>query len=60
MSIAHRAYEPNIPTWSIFWFAPVPRSSAGRSAVSSQITAYVTSRLRRAGKRFVTAVRRRR
>ena len=30
-----RTYAPNRPTWSIVWFAPVPRSKGGRSAVSS-------------------------
>ena len=27
---------PNSPTWSTVWFAPVPRSSGGRSAVSDE------------------------
>ena len=29
-----RGYVPNSRTWSIVWFAPVPRSRGGRSAVS--------------------------
>ena len=56
MSIAHRAYEPNIPTWSIVWFAPVPRSSAGRSAVSRIIGVRDIAASTTAGKRFATAV----
>ena len=34
-STVHRAWLPKSPVWSMVWFAPMSRSSGGRSAVSA-------------------------
>jgi len=55
-SAASRTAEPNIPGCSVVWLAPVPRSSCGRSAVSSSSGTPAWCASRTAGCRFATAV----
>jgi hypothetical protein len=51
----HRRLRPNRWSWSIAWFAPVSRSSGGRSAVSSSSGTAPASASTTAGWRFATA-----
>mmetsp|Transcript_7779 Transcript_7779/g.28617 ORF Transcript_7779/g.28617 Transcript_7779/m.28617 type:complete len:224 (+) Transcript_7779:3601-4272(+) len=55
-SAAKRAYDPKILTWSIVWFAPVSRSSYGRSAVSNNKGVELSEASTTAGSKFATAV----
>ena len=50
------ANPPNIFTWSIVWFAPVPRSSCGRSAVRMIRGVPLSLASTAAGTRFAVAV----
>ena len=51
---AHRT--PNRPSWSTVWFAPTPRSSGGRSAVSASSGTPACAASSTAGCRFAAAV----
>jgi hypothetical protein len=54
-STCHRGARPKMPTWSMAWFAPVCRSSGGRSAVSSSSGTSPVSASTTAGCRLATA-----
>ena len=47
---------PKMPTWSVVWLAPVPRSRAGRSAVTTTSGTPAWAASSTAGCRFATAV----
>ena len=53
---ASRTAEPNIPTCAMVWLAPVPTSSAGRSAVTAISGTPLWEASRTAGSRFAAAV----
>ena len=55
-SSTNRAAEPNRPSWSTVWFAPTPRSSGGRSAVSASSGTPACAASSTAGCRFAAAV----
>ena len=48
-SADQRTADPYNPTWSVVWFAPTPRSSGGRSAVSTRSGTRAASASRTAG-----------
>jgi hypothetical protein len=52
----YRTNEPKIFVWSIVWFAPLPRDSDGRSAVSNNKGALDSHASTHAGSKFATAV----
>ena len=55
-SASNRTFGANIPGCRVVWFAPTPRSSGGRSAVSSRSGTPAWWASRAAGSRFAAAV----
>ena len=55
-SIQDLTESPKIPTWFVVWFAPTPRSSIGRSAVSKINGTPLWLASKTAGNKLATAV----
>jgi|TARA_B110000977_G_scaffold196592_1_gene277263 hypothetical protein len=55
-STLYRVKLPKIFTWSMVWFAPVSRSSGGRSAVNNNSGALLALASTAAGSKLATAV----
>ncbi len=55
-SCDHRTAAPNMPGWTVVWLAPVPRSSGGRSALSTMRGTMPWWASSTAGCRLATAV----